>query len=58
MYFLSSCFVGAAAGILGLTNFAGFLFFSVSLFLLSLISEMEYRSSDYLLLFPVIDFHD
>lgn len=31
VYFLSSCFVGAAAGILGLTNFAGFLFFFVSL---------------------------
>ena len=31
VYFLSSCFVGAAAGILSLTNFAGFLFFFVSL---------------------------
>jgi len=31
VYFLSSCFVGAAAGILGLTNFTGFLFFFVSL---------------------------
>jgi len=31
VYFLSSCLVGAAAGILGLTNLAGFLFFFVSL---------------------------
>jgi len=31
VYFLSSCLVGAAAGILGLTNLTGFLFFFVSL---------------------------
>ncbi|KAG8687205.1 hypothetical protein FRC08_012105, partial [Ceratobasidium sp. 394] len=30
--FVSSCFVGAVAGILGLQNFYGFLLFAVSLF--------------------------
>ncbi|EKM79794.1 hypothetical protein AGABI1DRAFT_127477 [Agaricus bisporus var. burnettii JB137-S8] len=31
VHFLSACFSGAAAGILGLTNFYGFLLFFVSL---------------------------
>ncbi|KAF5364196.1 hypothetical protein D9756_000104 [Leucocoprinus leucothites] len=31
VHFLSACFSGAAAGILGLTNFSGFLLFFVSL---------------------------
>lgn len=31
VHFLSACFTGAAAGILGLTNFSGFFLFLLSL---------------------------
>jgi hypothetical protein len=46
VHFLSACFSGAAAGILGLTNFYGFLLFFVSLLFSALcISVLRYGRS-------------